>query len=629
MSEDVRNLWWKAEKGEVAKQLVQHVSDIEYAHFDRYDRFLKLQVLYDPNTPWAAGGHDASTPGGTDRLSENVVASNVDTVTAAIASYEVRARFLTDGAGWAMQRLAKNLEYYAEDLGKVHDVDEKCKAAFSRGSAVKGTGLVYADLNANDELVCELIPPDDIVVDDRECRGGRMPKQLHWRRFRDRDELIAEYPEARKHIENAQRDIMTGNWSRWADYRPVEDNEIVTITSWRRPVGKKGTKGYQPGRRVTVIDGHDLEDVVYEGDGFPIERLVWTPREDSFFGIGLAERIAGHQRMVNRSNLQIERILDQNAFVTTYVDMADANLAVKTINKVGTVVPHKGTRPTATTPPAVHPEVYARHERTVDKSYEESGVSRMAARSVKPAGLDSGRALREYRDQTTQRFAMQEQAYEKFRLAVILGLLNACRRLAAKGKKPPTIVKESRFGVRKIPWAKVEPAFLKTSIAAASNLNRTPAGREQTLIEWAQAGVISMDDFRRLIGHPDLERAMSLYTAALENIDACLEEIADGKTVMPEPFMNLEMAQWRGQQQYLIWRDQGAPEEVLEGVRQFVVQAAAILDQREAEAAAAQAAAGGPGMAAGAPGDPLAADAPSSGSGVAAFSPQAMQVTAA
>ncbi len=40
----------------------------------------------------------------------------------------------------------------------------------------------------------------------------------------------------------------------------------------------------------------------------------------------------------------------------------------------------------------------------------------MTAQAAKPGGLDSGVALREYRDQTTQRFAIQEKAFETLKL---------------------------------------------------------------------------------------------------------------------------------------------------------------------------------------------------------------------
>jgi hypothetical protein len=194
----------------------------------------------------------------------------------------------------------------------------------------------------------------------------------------------------------------------------------------------------------------------------------------------------------------------------------------------------------------------------------------MAAHGTKPAGLDSGAALREHRDQTTQRFATQEKAYERFKLDVVILMIGCCKRLGAKA---PVINRRTRFGAKKIPWSKVDMGDARVQIAAASNLSRTPAGRTQLVLELAQAGIVSQDSAKRLLRHPDVERELSLYTAAIENIEKCFDEIADGAVVMPDPFMHLELAKWRGQQQYLQWRDDGAPERVLEALRQFVVQA--------------------------------------------------------
>jgi hypothetical protein len=580
------DLWWHARKGTAAQPLLDHVQRIEQDQSDTYERFVKLAALYDPNSPWGASSNRQDRAEQLEIVTENVIATNVDTVASQIAAQDLRFRFPTDGAEWSMQRLAKHLEWYAEELNKTFDTHEKCLEAFWHGTLVKGTGVVFAFVDHLDRIICQVVPPDDVVVDERECRGGRTPKQLHWRRIREREELAAEFPQFEDKIYEAHG----GGGIRWAGYRPISPDELVCLYSWRLPAGKKGSKGYVPGRFVIAIDGVDLHDEKYEEDCFPCERIVWTPRQEGWYGIGLAERIAGHQRTLNRSNLQLERMLDQNAFITTYVRPGDAGIAAKQINKLGTIAVYKDEIPKTIAPPAVHPEQYKRHQDVKVSAREESGVSSMASAATKPAGLDSGRALREYRDGTTVRFASQEKAFEKFRRGVTVLLLMCCKKL---GKKAPAMTKSSKFGSVEIPWSKVEEAFLKTKIAAASTLNRTPAGREQTLIEWAQAGVISTDDFRRMIGHPDLERAMSLYTAAMEDVDECLEAIADGNIVMPEPFMNLRMCVWRGQNQYLLWNrsnrsdKSGAPEEILEAVRQFVVQAAEMLAREEEQQAMA------------------------------------------
>jgi hypothetical protein len=170
-------------------------------------------------------------------------------------------------------------------------------------------------------------------------------------------------------------------------------------------------------------------------------------------------------------------------------------------------------------------------------------------------------------------------------------------------------------------------------LMASSAIPRTPAGRLQFVIELAQAGVISTDVATKLFDHPDLEGELSLYTAAIRSIDETLDEIADGKIVMPEPFMNAAMCVWRGQREYLQWRMRGAPEARLEALRQFIVQAAWLKDQADQAALAAQQPANGnmpPAAGAAGPqgpgGAPYMQAEPGAGQPSAAFSPNAVNL---
>ena len=320
-------------------------------------------------------------------------------------------------------------------------------------------------------------------------------------------------------------------------------------------------------------------DEEYEREFFPFARIVWSEPIQGWYGISLAERIAGTQRELNRRNWQINRSLDQAASPTTYVGMADANLAVKSTNRIGNIAVVKGNTPVTVAAPIVNPETYQSARDLKASAFEESGVSRMAAQAAKPAGIDSGVAMREYRDQTTQRFAIQEAAFERLYLDVVLLVVEECKALAGDA---PAIARKSRFGSKKIKWSQVDMGETKVSIMAASTLSKTPAGREQTVIEWAQAGIVSQDEARRLLRHPDLERSMSLYDAAIEDVECCLEEIADGEMLVPEPFQNMSMIVWRGQMQYLGWKNDGAPEEILENLRQFIIHAAFIVANQNA-----------------------------------------------
>jgi hypothetical protein len=570
--------WYHAETGEVHESVFEYVADVERKQFATYNRFVQLEVLYDPNAANSPSSVSLNeTPG---LVIENVIASNVDTVTAQIAASDIRARFMTDDGDWSTQRQAKQLEWYAEGLGKRLEINEACQRAF-KSAAKKGTGVVKVYVDQFDEIKVEYVRVDDIVVDEAECRNGGYPRQMHRRMSNvDREDLKSMFPDKEDAIERAQ----TGrSWSRmWADYRPVADGELVVIESHKLPVGRKGHDGYRCGRHTICVDGATLLDEDYEKPHFPYVCVHWSEREAAFYGISLSEGIAGIQRALNKRNLQIDRNLDQYAFPTTYVGMADANLAVQTINRIGSVVVVRGERPTTVTPQAVSPEVYQNRLDMKMAASENSGVSRMASQAMKPAGIDSGVGMREYRDQTTQRFAMQEKAFERLVLDVYLLALECCKELGADA---PVIMRKAKFGARKIKWSDVDMGDVAVQIAAASTLSRTPSGRLQTALEWAQAGVITPDEWRKIVDHPDLDRILSLYTQGMESIERDIEAIEDGYVVAPEPFGNLELMTRMGQMAYLRDRDLDAPEDVLEGLRQYVVLAADMLTPAQPPAA--------------------------------------------
>lgn len=570
--------WWNAEEGDVNKRVFAYVSEVERVQSDFFDRLVKIASLYDPSEGSALDGRGVQS-----LVSENVIASNVDTVTAIIAATEVRARFMTDDGDWSTQRRAKHLEWYADALSKKLEAHTACVDAF-KDAALKGTGLVKVYVDEFDVVRLERVIVDDIIVDQGEARVGP-PRQMHQRMVVSAEALKGMFPgeEAETAIDAALKGGSGMNDRReWADYRPIETDEVVCIESWRLPSGKRGSKGYRPGMRAITIDGFDLLVEKYHKTSYPFAVIRWCKRDKGWYGIGLGERLAGHQRATNKMNWQVDRTLDQNAVPTTYVSMADANIAVKTVNRLGSIaVTKSGQAPVTVIPPAVSGEVYRRQEVIKASSFEESGVSRMAAQSMKPGGLDSGAALREYRDATTQRFALQEKAFERLYLDAIWLVLDCCKDLGASA---PPVIRRSKFGARHIEWADVDMGEVRVQIAAASNLAKTPAGRTQLALEWAQAGVVSLDEARRLMQHPDTERSMSLYTAAMEDIERCAEEILDGEILVPEPYQNLKMGLWRFQQIYLKACADGAPEDVKEGLRQWMTQAAWI----ESQAAAAQ-----------------------------------------
>lgn len=590
--DDHPNEWQYADKGNVWELVFAQVPYIEERQSALYERFVRLEALYDPNNTAYIERYAFENRG---IVNENVIASNVDTVKAVVATTEISPRVETDGADWSQQRRARHLEWYSEGLMGLHDVHGKCRKAFKE-AAKKGTGFVMTRLDRARRLHVEHVFPEDIIINDMECRFGDEPRQLHWRRTNvSKEALKVEWPELDEEIDRAGTLRASSAVSRRVQYTALQPSETVVIESWYRPLGTKGTKYYRPGRHTICCDGVDLLDEKWEEDFFPVARIVWEERAGSYYGIGGAERIVGHQLTLNKLNWQIDRQHDQLAVPTTYVRPADANLATKTTSRLGTIAVYNAELPHTVIPQAFSPQTIQYRAQTKESSFQEFGQSQMTTQATKPAGIDSGIALREYKDQTTQRFATQEHAFEALVLRVVWLMLYWCKKL---GNDAPVVLQPSKFGKKKIEWKEVDMGDLTIQLQAAATLSRTPAGRLQTVLEWAQAGIIAQDEARRLLQHPDLNRSLSLYTAALDKVEYDLEQIADGKSLTPDPMNNLLMTSWRAHMQYEIWCTDGAPEEILEELRNYISIAEYWRQQGEAanQNAAMGAAPGAPGQ---------------------------------
>jgi hypothetical protein len=574
--------WWQADKDEVHSHVIDYVKGIDQAQWRTFDRFRKLEGLYDPERAEPTVGIFRNATDSRLRLTqprpktdgkmiENIVSQNINTFSSLFATMDLRATFDTDGADWGEQRRARHREWYTEELVKTYEVIEKCQHASKVGTALKGTGCIKVYADKFDRLCVDHVRVDNIVVDERAFPDGE-PLEMHYRAPRDADAFAAEFPKHRKAIESAR----SRSPIKWAGWLPMQRTEIIVVESWRLPIGNPKHENYVVGRHTICVDGADIFDEEYEDDGFPIQTNRFAKPPQGWYGIGMGEELASYQRALNKRNSQIDRQADHNAHPIIAVPRIDAKLAAQTVNTLGTIAVYDGrTPPKVEFGPAVSQDLIASRADIKASASQQSGVSPLAMQNRIPARLETGAGVREWAGAKTERFAEQEKDFERFVESVIVRMLKVCQEL---GVKAPQMTRRTRFGKRRLDWKGVATNDVRTQIGVASSLSRTRAGRIDLVTKLAEAGIVGIDEARRMYRHPDIERELSIYTAALESIDQCIEEIADGEIVMPEPFMNLKMIAWRGQQQYLMWHASKAPPEILEALRMFVVNAIAISD---------------------------------------------------
>ena len=139
-------------------------------------------------------------------------------------------------------------------------------------------------------------------------------------------------------------------------------------------------------------------------------------------------------------------------------------------------------------------------------------------------------------------------------------------------------------------------------IFPTSALSSTPAARLADFQDLLAAGFIDKEDALKLLDFPDLEAAMNLLNADSNNLERLIETMMDeGKYFPPEPYQNLENAVRKVQQAYLLYRMQGAPEDRLELLRQFMEDCQNLIEKAAQPEGPPMPMSGGPGPEAGAP----------------------------
>jgi len=535
----------------------------------------------------STGGLQRSEVAGSNqRACFNGIASCVDTATAKIAKNKPRVKYATSNGSWTQQQRARRRTQFTDAAFRVSGFKEQAVASFRDGS-VFGTGHVFFR-EVGDKVVAEKVCPLDVTVDEDDAVDSK-PSQMHRRKAVRRDALIAEYP-------NFEREI--GDAPELPDSNNSIADMVLVIESWRLPSGPKSTDG----RHVVCLQNVTLVDEQWSKDWFPCVQIRWARKLVGFNGRAMTEELAGLQLKLNRLDKMIDVGIESCCIPRCFVP-AGAVVATHKLFDFG-VISYKGqTPPTFSTAAAMPPEVYQEREATIAKMYKVSGISELSASSQKPAGLNSGAAIREYQDQNSERFSDQGDRWEDVWVEAARILLDIYQDMHKRGVTVALLA----IGQRNSRMIQLEDVLLDEadyvrSAFPVSQLPNTPEGKLQFTTELSQAGYIDHDMALELLQLGDVDDGMSLLTApfddALMLIDQMLE---DGEPASPEPYMNLALTQKLAQSAYLRAHHGHCPEERLALLRAFLEQLASMMTPPQTDAGSLPAPGAGPGPAGGPP----------------------------
>lgn len=507
----------------------------------------------------------------TNSLKFNIVKSVIDTLCSKISKNRPKIRFLTSGAEPSLQKKSKLLEKFIAGQFYQQQLYRKAPQAF-RDALIDGTGFIKFYIEDN-EIQSERVLPVEIYFDDKEAMYGK-PQSIYQKRWVSADLLIASFPEHEAKILTAARDSRSKkNWA----FKPsaADSSMVLVIESWALKNKKR------PGKRAITISNCTLEVEDYNKSHFPFAVYRWSDAPVGYRGTGVVKEIKGLQIEINKTLDNIQKINKNMAIPRIFLEKQSEINVDEFTDEVASFIEYSGVAPT------IHSGVSAPNglveylRDLIRNCYEISGVSMLSARSQKPAGLDSGAALREFNDKESERFVLASQQYEEFYLDCSEIIIDLAKEIASKGEKLKVNVQDKNF-LEEIKWEdiSINEDQYSMRLYPASSLSDDPAGRRQDIQDLIGMGAIDRDTALELLQIPDLDGHLNIQNASREDIKRTGEKMLEtGKFSTPEPFQNLEYGISYFNSLYLSYKWRDIPAERLELLRRWQKEATVRLER--------------------------------------------------
>jgi hypothetical protein len=578
------NTWWTADKNKAANRLIEAFQQIDAEQRYRRDANIRHLRLYGNPVLMGLTGINYGISLPSARPKFNVVQSIVDTALAILGSNSPKIRFLTDGGNYEQQTRAKLLTQFVS--GQFYKLGHYAKARqVFLDALVFGSGFIKYGIDG-DEIYCERVFPDELLVEDIDGRYG-VPKTMYHHKIFDKETLMSIYPKYAGEIQAApclNDSTLASTGYNWA-------NPVSMVESWHLPVGKA------KGRRVVAVGNATLVDEEYKSKCFPIVKFSYNHRPIGYFGQGIPEMLVGVQIEINLLLQKIQKHMNLGStkvFVSNgaHVNSADLN------NAEFAVIRYDGDKPpTPVVVPPIAAEYFTHLDRLYQRAYEITGVSQMVSQAAKPEGLNSGKAIREFNDVQSRRFLGVGQAWEQFHIDCASRLIDLTKD-QAESTPEFRVILDSGNSIKMVNWKDIDmdrDVYVMKGWPVNA-LPDTPAGKIQTLQELIEAVPQIQPYALELLDYPDLQAAMAKLNAPLTTMNKIINSILDdNKYTEPEEYMDLLGGVKHMQYAYLEAKTGNAPESKLALMRQWIDDAIGIVvkqnEQAQQQAMAQQAAA--------------------------------------
>lgn len=515
--------WWLAQSDdELMTQLLSTTNYLKKLHSQRikqasiYTRLYSGKPLYNFLANVSTLDNSQQMPMG--RPTANVVYSCVDTLVSRVTRDNPSPTFLGDDTHYKERKLAQQMNNFI--MGEFYRTKAYDKGISSlRDSCVLGDGFVKV-FARNNKVCSERTLATELLSDYSDSYYGD-PRSKIQVKLVDRQTFLALFPEQGEIILKAQHGTV--------DNTPMSTDTIsdqfIIAEGWRLP----SFKGAEDGRHAIVSTAGVVCDGPWKKETFPFGQIGYNPNIVGDFSQGLAEILMPTQMEIYKMLIIASQSIELMGVPRILIDEFSKILETAFNNNIGTIIKYSKVPPQFVNPTSNPPEIYEWIKWLIENAFQLAGVSSMSASGLKPSGLNSGEAQREYVSIQDDRFAALSKRYQGFYRDLSYLYIDTANDIFQETGSYTTVY-PNKDGTREIDFGAVSSLLKDTYVIQCydeSSLPKDPAGRQAKLSEMLAAGEVTQGEFRRLSAFPDLKQSDSLANALEERILHDLDSIVE------------------------------------------------------------------------------------------------------
>ncbi len=470
---------------------------------------------------------------------ENLVAGVIDSWIAQVAHEKPRTMFMTTGGSATEQKRTRDITHYCDaknDEANTLAIRRKCL----RDAGLHGLGHYrWVVDHTGKRIWCERTHPLNLLLDEPAGTDAR-PVCMYIKHSFDKRTLMAMWPDHAEVISVLQHPNMTG--SVIAD--PNAD-VVEVVEAWHLPSlpanAYKDRDEYEAktdGVHTFGVRGATFFKEKYLERDFPGVFMTAIPSDSGLRGPSLYSRLKSLQNESDKLQAWYSNamnIMSSPRWAMKVGDFAGAQM----VNNIGALIKTKsGNPPTPLTARAMNPEVNERLAELRRIAFAVAGISEHFAGAMKTPNVNSGRQELITMDNRSRRLVEHVDMYERASVEGDYDLIKRTRELDAwmrANDKGSLAILYKRKGVpHEVPWHKlnVDDERLMVQAFPTSMAMRDPGTKLKMLGEWLKTGIITNDQYARLMDFPEIESEQRLMTAPRDWLEEAWDAALTGEEFM-------------------------------------------------------------------------------------------------